>query len=211
MLHRAEPGQEAPALLVVAEAVDHPGGHVVDRDVGRRAGAGRRQLLHDQGRIEAARARCRRRRPAHRCRRSPAPPPRAALASGKIFSASQRAASGSMRVGRELPRRVAEGLLVLGEGEIHARADHIGGSCPVKQAALPAARGSRHNRRPWRTRFSTLGAIRHAAAPQPPRGLVAPAGGRDQALGRRPDLAGVRAGGQERAHAGRVRCRASIG
>ena len=56
MLHGAEPGQEPPALIVVAESVDHPGGHVVDRDVGRRAGTRRRQLFHDQSRIEPAEA-----------------------------------------------------------------------------------------------------------------------------------------------------------
>ena len=78
MLHGAEPGQEPPALVVVAESVDHPGGHVVDRDVGRRAGTGGRQLLHDQRRVETAERRCRRRRRARRCRRSRVPPPRAA-------------------------------------------------------------------------------------------------------------------------------------
>src|SRR5262249_4058764 len=52
MLHRAELGQEALALRLVAEAVDHPSGHVMDRDVGRGAWTGRRQLLHDQRRIE---------------------------------------------------------------------------------------------------------------------------------------------------------------
>ena len=101
MLHRAELGQEAPALLVVAEAVDHPGGHVVDRDVGRRAGAGRGQLLHDQRRVEAATARCRRHPPSHRCRRSRAPPPRAAPRPGRSSrhpSARPRAASARSRI-----------------------------------------------------------------------------------------------------------------
>jgi len=54
MLHRAELGQEAPALVAVAEGVDHPGGHVVDGDIGRGAGTGRGQLLHDEGRVEPA-------------------------------------------------------------------------------------------------------------------------------------------------------------
>ena len=53
MLHRAQRGQEPAALLVGAEAVDHPGSHVVDRDIGRRGGAPLGQFLEDQRRIKA--------------------------------------------------------------------------------------------------------------------------------------------------------------
>ena len=37
-----------------AEGVDHPGRHVVDRDIGRGRGAALRQLLENQGGIETA-------------------------------------------------------------------------------------------------------------------------------------------------------------
>ena len=97
MLHRAELGQEAPALLVIGEAVDHPGRHVVDRDVGRRARAGRRQLLHDQRGVEPAEAAA-----AHILAHIDAAEAqgrrRATSRPGKIFSASQRAAWGSIAV-----------------------------------------------------------------------------------------------------------------
>ena len=138
MLHRAELRQEAPALLVVAEAVDHPGGHVVDRDVGRRAGARRRQLLHDQRRIEPRQARAadivahidaaeaqRRRLAQH-------------LLGEDLLGIPPRGLR-QHAFGRELPCRIAEGLLVLGEREIHARADHIGGSPSVKRSAYSCA------------------------------------------------------------------------
>ena len=206
MLHRAELGQEAPALLVVAEAVDHPGGHVVDRDVGRRAGAGRRQLLHDQRRVEP-------REPAAADivpHIDAAEAQRRRLAQGldreDLLGVPARRL-GQHALGRELPRRVAKRLLVFGEVKVHARGIISGG---------PAQSNKPHCRRPP-VRAITAGhgeTLLHpgplsddTAAPQPPRGLVAPAGRRAQALGRRPDLAGVRAGGQERAHAGRVHAR----
>ena len=52
MLHRAELGQEFPARRVAAEGVDHPGRHVVDRDVGGGRGAALRQFLEDQRGVE---------------------------------------------------------------------------------------------------------------------------------------------------------------
>ena len=80
-----------------------------------------------------------------------------------------------------------------------------GASWPVKQATLRLSAGSRDKTHPMATALSYPRPLpEHAPAPQPARGLVAPAGGRDQALGRRPDLAGVRPGRHERAHAGRL-------
>ena len=52
MLHGAELRQEAPALRVAAVAVDHPGRHVVDRDIGGGRDAALRQLLEDDRRVE---------------------------------------------------------------------------------------------------------------------------------------------------------------
>src|SRR5262249_42747803 len=121
MLHRAELWQEALALIEIAEAVDHPGGHVVDRDVRRRARTSGSQLLHDQRRVEAPQrtaadivvdvdaAEAQRRR----------------LAQGVCREDLLGVPLGGMRqhlVGRELPRRVAKGLLVLGECKVHAGA-----------------------------------------------------------------------------------------
>ncbi len=52
VLHGAQLRQEAPTLGVARERVDHPGRHVVDRDVGGGRGAALRQLLEDQRRVE---------------------------------------------------------------------------------------------------------------------------------------------------------------
>jgi len=52
MLHRGELGQESPALRLAAERIDHPGGHVVDRDVRRGRSAALRQFLEDDCGIE---------------------------------------------------------------------------------------------------------------------------------------------------------------
>ena len=49
-------GQEAGALLRIAEAGDHPGDHVVDAQEGRGGGVGRGQFLEDQGGIEPGEA-----------------------------------------------------------------------------------------------------------------------------------------------------------
>ena len=57
MLHGAELRQKALALRVAAEGIDHPGRHVVDRDIGggRRAALG--QFLEDDGGIEPRQSR----------------------------------------------------------------------------------------------------------------------------------------------------------
>ena len=55
-LHRAQVGQIARAQRLVAEAVDHPRRHVVDRDEGRGRDAAGGQLLEDERRIEPAQA-----------------------------------------------------------------------------------------------------------------------------------------------------------
>ena len=120
MLHRAEPGQEAPALLVVAEAVDHPGGHVVDRDVGR----GARQAAASSSMISAASSRAEPAAADVVAHIDAAEAQRGRLAQhllGKDLLDVPARGLGQHAVGRELSRRVAEGLLVFGEGEIHAR------------------------------------------------------------------------------------------
>ena len=48
MLHAAKLGQKFLALRLAAEGVDHPGRHVVDRDIGGGGGAALRQFLEDQ-------------------------------------------------------------------------------------------------------------------------------------------------------------------
>ena len=52
MLHGAELGQKFLARCVAAEGVDHPGRHVVDRDIGGGRGAALRQLLEDERGVE---------------------------------------------------------------------------------------------------------------------------------------------------------------
>src|SRR5665213_645737 len=56
MRHGQKLGQEFPALRLVAEAVDHPRHHVVDREIGRGRRTGGRQLLEDQRRLEPSHA-----------------------------------------------------------------------------------------------------------------------------------------------------------
>src|SRR3546814_7819741 len=56
VLHGEHSRQETRALVVVAEAVDHPGDHVVVRDVGRRGRTGGGELLEDRRGIEAGQA-----------------------------------------------------------------------------------------------------------------------------------------------------------
>ena len=119
MLHGAELRQELLALRVAAEGVDHPGRHVVDRDIGGGRGAALRQFLEDDARRRAATAPSRRRRPSHRCRRSRARRPCAASRPGRSRSRPSRARCGIISSRRELPRGGLEGALVLGEVEIH--------------------------------------------------------------------------------------------
>ena len=54
MLHGAELRQKLLARIGAAECVNHPGCHVVNRDIGGGRGAALRQLLEDQGRVEPA-------------------------------------------------------------------------------------------------------------------------------------------------------------
>src|SRR3546814_5231673 len=57
MLHGHELRQEPGPLLAIAEAVDHPGRHVVDGKVGRGGRAGSGQLLEDDRGVEPRQAR----------------------------------------------------------------------------------------------------------------------------------------------------------
>src|SRR3546814_10596761 len=52
VLHRHQLRQPSRALPAVAEGVDHPRRHVVDRDIGGGRDAARRQLLEDHSRSE---------------------------------------------------------------------------------------------------------------------------------------------------------------
>ena len=52
MLHGAELRQEALALRLAAEGIDHPRRHVVDGDIGGGRGAALRQFLEDDGGVE---------------------------------------------------------------------------------------------------------------------------------------------------------------
>ena len=52
MLHAAELGQKFLAQRVAAEGIDHPGRHVVDRDIGGGRGAALRQFLEDERGVE---------------------------------------------------------------------------------------------------------------------------------------------------------------
>src|ERR1700722_10386862 len=147
MVHRHQLRQEAGALCLVAEAVDHPGRHVVDRQVGGGRDASGRQFLEDQRRVEARKA---------------------AAAELVLYIDAGKAERGgaAQRLDRELlplvPARgvrqpfvmgeVARGLLeralLVGEGEIHA--ERLGGATGRRQwgaSSLSKAqvfRASRH-------------------------------------------------------------------
>ena len=111
MLHGAELRQEALALRLAAERVDHPGRHVVDRDVGGGRGAALRQLLEDDGGVEPRQRGAADVVLARRCRRSRAPPPVRSVSTGKISSSSQSRACGIISSRAKSPRRRLEGLL----------------------------------------------------------------------------------------------------
>ena len=116
MLHRAQLRQPAPALRVGAEAVDHPRGHVVDGDVGRNRGAACRQRLEDQRRVEPRQPRAahifsdidaahaERRRLAHHL-------------DGEVLSLVPCYGVRRELLRRELARHVADGEVIIGEGE----------------------------------------------------------------------------------------------
>ena len=118
MLHAAKLGQKFLAHRVAAEAVDHPGRHVVDRDIGGGRGAALRQFLENECGVEPGQRRAadvfldgdaaeaERRRLAQRLDRE-----------NLTFVPVAR-----MRhhlLARELPRGRLEGALFFGEGEIH--------------------------------------------------------------------------------------------
>ena len=96
---RASAGSGA-RCAVAAERVDHPGRHVVDRDVGRGRGAALRQLLEDDGGVEPRQRRAADIVLARRCRRSRAPPPGAASRPGRSRSRPSRAHAASSRRAR---------------------------------------------------------------------------------------------------------------
>ena len=77
-LHRGELGQIMRLQGRRAEAVDHRGDHVVDRQIRGDAGAARRQRLEDQRRVEPRHPASRRAPRARRSSPCRAPPPRAA-------------------------------------------------------------------------------------------------------------------------------------
>jgi hypothetical protein len=118
MLHAAELGQEFLAYGVAAESVDHPGRHVVDRDVGGSRGAALRQLLEDQRGVEPGQRRAadvflhvnaaeaERRRLAQCLDR-------------EHFALVPVARMRHHFVTRELPRGGLKGVLLFGEVEIH--------------------------------------------------------------------------------------------
>ena len=119
MLHGAELRQEALPLRLAAEGVDHPGRHVVDRDIGGGRGAALRQFLEDDGGVEPRQRRAadivlhidaaeaERRRLAQRLDRK-----------GRVLVPVLRVRH---HLGaRELPRRVLDRALLFGEVEVHA-------------------------------------------------------------------------------------------
>ena len=118
MLHREQLRQEAPALRRVAEAVDHRRRHVVDAEICRGGDAAGGQLLEHQGRIEPAEAAAARRLGdinAGEAQRSGA---------AQRFHREYRGFVPMRGIGEklgfgELPRRIADCALFLGEVEIH--------------------------------------------------------------------------------------------
>ena len=111
-------GRNFLRCAVAAEGVDHPGRHVVDRDIGRGRGAALRQLLEDDGGVEPRQRRAadivlhidaaeaERRRLAQRLDRE-----------GRVLVPVARIRH--HLVAGELPRGGLEGALVFGEFEIH--------------------------------------------------------------------------------------------
>jgi hypothetical protein len=140
MFHRRQPGQKPAALRIVAEAVDHPGRHVVDRDVGGGRGAGGGQFLEHDRRVQA-----REPRPADVVAHiQPGETERRGGAQGLLGEGLVPVPAG--RVGRHLLRRegargALERTLFLGKLEIHGPAplapsggDHRNAAGPVNRA-----------------------------------------------------------------------------
>ena len=124
--HGAQVGQPAAALRLVAEPVDHPRDHVVDREIGRGRGAARRS---SSNRI-AASSRVRPEPPdvlAHiDGSRSRAPRRCASVSTGKKPSSSHAAACGASSRASELPRHLLHRLLVGGQLEFQRRGSRQG-------------------------------------------------------------------------------------
>ncbi|KAF0118403.1 MAG: hypothetical protein FD152_4685 [Xanthobacteraceae bacterium] len=104
----------------MAIGVDHPGGHVVDGDIGRGGNAALCQFLEDHCRIEAGEARA-----ADIVAHIDAAKAEArGLAQGVLGKDGTRVPVARVRlhlVPREVARHLTEGFLVLGESEIHRR------------------------------------------------------------------------------------------
>ena len=133
MLHAGEARHPLPALGVVAEAVDHPGRHVVDGEIGGGAGAAGGELLEDERRIEAGEAGAAHVLPhidaAHAERGGSAQ-----LLDGEVLLLVPLHGIGRDLLIGEIARHVPDGDLVLGERE------HVGGAfvraiqCPPRYA-----------------------------------------------------------------------------
>ena len=138
MLHGAELRQEASTRLLAAEGVDHPGRHVVDRDIGGGRGTALRQLLEDDGGVEPAE-----RRAADVFLHINA----AEAERGRLAQRLDREGLGLVPIPRErhhlvagkLPRGGLEGALLFAEFEIHCPAP----SLPLSKCRPWAATGTR--------------------------------------------------------------------
>src|SRR6185312_16072892 len=115
-----QPGQEALARLVAAEAVDHPGDHVVDRKIGRGRGATLRQFLEDQRGVEpveAGAADVVLHIDAGKAQRGGG----AQRLDGEDFALVPVARMRHHRVAGKLPRGRLKGALFFGQREVHGR------------------------------------------------------------------------------------------
>ena len=125
MLHRAKLRQEALALRLVAERVDHPGRHVVYRDISGGRGAALRQFLEDDRGIEPGEVRA----ADIAFDINAAEAERGGFTQGayrkRLILVPVRRTR-HHRIAGELRRGGLKGALVLGEGEIHASTDRFG-------------------------------------------------------------------------------------
>jgi hypothetical protein len=126
-LHGGEARDEAAPLLIRAVAVDHPCGHVVDRQIGRNRRAAGGERLEDQRGVEPRHARsahvvagvdsrhAERRRLAHHVH-------------GKVLLLVPFDRMGGEVIRREGKGHVADGDLIVGEGKLgHGLNRHTGG------------------------------------------------------------------------------------